>query len=152
MDGDQAPGSPQQAAAVLRSLVEQVRVLTEERGVLSQQLHNLAHQQVQQQPEQAQQQQMADGLATLPALLQTLTAAVGERNKPSLVDTRGLGKPFGFDNKDDNFHRWATKTQRFVASVFGEASVLLDWVVDLDQPTDSDAVEFAWQNTIANVG
>ena len=137
MDGDQAPGSPQQAAAVLRSLVEQVRVLTEERGVLSQHLHNLAQQQVHQQQAQEQQQQMAAGLAMLPALLQTLTAAVGERNKPSLVDTRGLGKPFGFDNKEENFQRWATKTQSFVASVFEDAGELLDWVVDLHTPTDS---------------
>ena len=44
------------------------------------------------------------------------------------------------------------KTQSFVASVLEEASVLLDWVVDLDQTTDSNAVEFAWENTIANVG
>ena len=83
-----------------------------------QQLHQ-ALQQMQQQ--QAQQQGLVQALTDLPeSLAQKVSAAVAATNparaNPTLVDTRGLGKPPPLKNTESEFVSWARRTENFVGA------------------------------------
>ena len=86
----------------------------------NQQLHQ-ALQQVQQQ--QSQQQGLVQALSDLPqSLAQTVGAAVlaaasPARSNPTLVDTKGLGKPPPLKNTESEFVSWSRRTENYVVSV-----------------------------------
>ena len=108
----------------------------------NQQLHQ-ALQQVQQQ--QSQQQSLIQTLSDLPQPLpQTvgsamLAAASPARTKPTLVDTKGLGKPPPLKNTESEFVSWARRTQNFVVSVHPGASDVLTWAVERELGTVTEA-------------
>ena len=93
----------------------------------NQQLHQ-ALQQVQQQ--QSQQQGLVQALSDLPqSLAQTVGSAVlaavnPARTNPTLVDTKGLGKPPPLKNTESEFVSWARPTKNFVVSVHPGARCL----------------------------
>ena len=107
----------------------------------NQQLHQ-ALQQVQQQQSQQQQQQQSQqqsliqALSDLPqSLAQTvgsavLAAANPARTNPTLVDTKGLGKPPPLKNTESEFVSWARRTENFVVSVHPGARDVLTWAVE----------------------
>eukprot|EP00959_Pyramimonas_sp_CCMP1952_P437731 9164504-Pyramimonas_sp.AAC.1 len=64
---------------------------------------------------------MADAVAAIKELAQ----AQAQRERPTLVDTRGLGRPKVFNNKEDEFQSWAQKAESFFSGVFPEAERLL---------------------------
>ena len=108
----------------------------------NQQLHQ-ALQQVQQQ--QSQQQGLVQALSDLPqSLAQTvgaamLAAASPARTNPTLVDTKGLGKPPPLKNTESEFVSWARRTENFVVSVHPGARDVLTWAVERDSATVSAA-------------
>ena len=108
----------------------------------SQQLHQ-ALQQMQQQ--QAQQQGLAQALTRLPqSLALTVGAAVAAatnpaRANPTLVDTKGLGKPPPLKNAGSEFVSWARRTENFVASVHPGAKDVLTWAVERESATVTEA-------------
>ena len=98
---------------------EQLVVQLTEPRTQNQQLHQ-ALQQMQQQ--QVQHQGLVQALTELPqSLAQTVGAAVvaatnPARANPTLVDTRGLGKPPPLKNTESDFVSWG-RTENFAVSV-----------------------------------
>ena len=102
-----------------------------------------ALQQVQQQ--QSEQQGLVQALSDLPqSLAQTVGAAVSAaaspaRANPTLVDTKGLGKPPPLKNTESEFVSWARRTENFVVSVHPGARDVLTWAVERDSATVLEA-------------
>ena len=100
-------------------------------------------QQVHQQ--QAQQQGLVQALTDLPqSLAQTVGAAVGAATKPAranptLVDTKGLGKPPPLKNTESELVSWARRTKNFVVSVHPGARNVLTWSVEREWATVTEA-------------
>ncbi len=56
-------------------------------------------------------------VALMPAVVSNLgelTKTLSDRSKPGLIDIKGVGKPCQFDNKEESFLRWASKTESVV--------------------------------------
>ena len=108
----------------------------------NQQLHQ-ALQQLQQQ--QSQQHGLVQALSDLPqSLAQTVGAAViaaasPARTNPTLVDTKGLGKPPPLKNTEGEFVSWARRTENFVVSVHPGARDVLTWAVERESATVAEA-------------
>eukprot|EP00971_Amphidinium_carterae_P097730 1934029-Amphidinium_carterae.1 len=54
-----------------------------------------------------------DGLGALPQLVQALQQRGGS-NLPSLVVTKGIGKPSTFAGKEEEWREWSVKFESFV--------------------------------------
>ena len=121
---------------------EQLVAQLAELSIQNQQLH-LALQQVQQQ--QSQQQGFVQALSDSPqSLAQTVGAAVPAaaspaRATPTLVDTKGLGKPPPLKNTESEFVSWARRTENFVVSVHPGARDVLTWAVERESATVTEA-------------
>ena len=108
----------------------------------NQQLHQ-ALQQVQQQ--QSQQQGLVQALSDLPqSLAQTVGAAAlavasPARTNPTLVDTKGLGKPPPLKNTEGEFVSWARRTENFGVSVHPGPRDVLTWAVERESATVAEA-------------
>ena len=112
----------------------------------NQQLHQ-ALQQVQQQ--QSQQQGLVQALSDLPqSLAQTVGTAVlaavfaaasPARTNPTLVDTKGLGKPPTLKNTESEFVSWARRTENLVVSVHSGARDVLTLAVERESATVTEA-------------
>ena len=96
------------------------------------------------QQQAAQQQGLVNALAELPQTLAALPATVGaavaaastaSRGRPTLVDTKGLGKPPQLKNTEQDFVAWARRVENFVVSVHPGAREILTWAVELDPST-----------------
>ena len=108
----------------------------------NQQMHQ-ASQQMQQL--QAQQQGFVQVLTELPqSLAQTVGAAVvaatnPARANPTLVDTRGVGKPPPQKNTESDLVSLARCTENFVVSVHHGARDVLKWAVERESATATEA-------------
>eukprot|EP00959_Pyramimonas_sp_CCMP1952_P096953 2026699-Pyramimonas_sp.AAC.1 len=60
-----------------------------------------------------QQQPVGEEMADAVAAIRELAQAQAHRERPTLVDTRGLGRPKVFNNKEDEFQSWAQKAESF---------------------------------------
>ena len=124
-------------------LEQLVAQLTELR-TQNQQLHQ-ALQQMQQQ--EAQQQGLVQALTDLPqSLAQTVGAAVAvaaatnpARANPTMVDTKGLGKPPPLKNTESDFVSWARRTENVVVSVHPGARHVQTWAVERESATVTEA-------------
>ena len=58
-----------------------------------------------------------------------LAAASPARTNPTLVDTKGSGKPPPLKNMESEFVSWARRTENFVVSVHPGARDVLTWAV-----------------------
>ena len=103
--------------------VAQLAELRTQNQQLLQALQQVQQQQSQQQQQQSQQQSLVQVLSDLPqSLAQTVGAAVlaaanPARTNPSLVDTKGLGKPPQLKNTEGKFVSSARRTENFAVSV-----------------------------------
>ena len=61
------------------------------------------------------------------------------RTNPTLVDTKGLGKPPPLKNTENEFVSWARRTENFVVSVHPEARDVLTWAVEKESATVAEA-------------
>ena len=119
---------------------------------LHQALQQVQQQQSQQQQQKSQQQSLIQALSELPqSLAQTVGSAVvaaanPARTNPTLVDTKGLGKPPPLKNKESEFVSWARRTENFVVSVHPGARDVLTWAVEKESATVAEA------NAAAEVG
>ena len=68
-----------------------------------------------------------------------LAAASPARANPSLVDTKGLGKPPPLKNTESEFASWARRTENSVVSVYPGARYVLTWTVERDSATVLEA-------------
>eukprot|EP00959_Pyramimonas_sp_CCMP1952_P122523 2561562-Pyramimonas_sp.AAC.1 len=79
-------------------------------------------------------------MAEAVAAIRDLARAQADRSRPTLVDTKGLGRPKVFSNKEDEFQNWSQKVESFFSGVFPEAERLLEWSADQGGEVDLDAV------------
>ena len=76
--------------------------------------------------------------------IQVLAKSVGDlaqqlkkdpKEKKILMDTKGLGKPETFDNKEDSFRRWIRSINNLIAGVFGnDFDKVLEECLDSEDP------------------
>ena len=125
--------------------VAQLAELRTQNQQLHQALQQVQQQQSQQQQQQSQQQSLIQALSDLPqSLAQTvgsavLAAANPARTNPTLVDTKGLGKPPPLKNTESEFVSWARRTENFVVSVHPGARDVLTWAVERESATVAEA-------------
>ena len=123
--------------------VAQLAELRTHNQQLHQALQQVQQQQSQQQQQQSQQQSLIQALSDLPqSLAQTVGSAVlaaTARTNPTLVDTKGLGKPPPLKNTESEFVSWARRTENFVVSVHPGARDALTWAVEKESATVAEA-------------
>ena len=68
-----------------------------------------------------------------------MAAASPARTNPTLVDTKGLGKPPPLKNTESEFVSWARRTENFVVSVHPGARDVLTWAVERESATVTEA-------------
>ena len=125
--------------------VAQLAELRTQNQQLHQALQQVQQQQSQQQQQQSQQRSLIQALSDLPqSLAQTvgsavLAAASPARTNPTLVDTKGLGKPPPLKNTESEFVSWARRTENFVVSVHPGARDVLTWAVERESATVAEA-------------
>ena len=121
--------------------VAQLAELRTQNQQLHQALQQVQQQQSQQQQQQSQQQSLIQALSDLPqSLAQTVLAAASPaRTKPTVVDTKDLGKPPPLKNTESEFVSWARRTENFVVSVHPGARDVLTWAVEKESATETEA-------------
>ena len=125
--------------------VAQLAKMRTQNQQLHQALQQVQQQQNQQQQQQSQQQSLIQALSDLPqSLAQTvgssvLAAANPARTNPTLVDTKGLGKPPPLKNTESEFVSWARCTENEVVSVHPGARDVLTWTVERESATVAEA-------------
>ena len=68
-----------------------------------------------------------------------LAAACLARGNPTLVDTKGLGKPPPLKNTESEFVSLARRTENFVVSMHPGARDVLTWAVERESATVTEA-------------
>ena len=125
--------------------VAQLAELRTQNQQLHQALQQVRQQQSQQQQQQSQQQSLIQALSDLPQSLAqivgsaVLAAANPARTNPTLVDTKGLGKPPPLKKTESEFVSWARRTENFVVSVHPGAGDVLTWAVEKESATVAEA-------------
>ena len=61
------------------------------------------------------------GLADAVRAINNLATARVQKNTPSLIDVKGLGRPKEFSGKEEDFQQWSKKTGAFFAGVIKES-------------------------------
>ena len=84
--------------------------------------------------------QVADqsGLADAVRAVNNLATAQGEKDTPSLIDLKGVGRPKEFSGTEEGFQKWSKKTEAFFAGVMKESEMMLEWAAE--QPTGKEPV------------
>ena len=62
----------------------------------------------------------------LVAALQEQNRIAASKSKPSIIDSRGIGKPAQFDNKEQHFSIWSKKLENFCLSAHPNMQPVLD--------------------------
>ena len=84
-------------------------------------------------------------LSSLPAMAASMQVMMEEMQKgrgthgarESLFDTKGLGKPKVFEEKEAKFSTWSRKFENFIVGHFGEPMrAVLQWAQESDAPID----------------
>lgn len=87
-------------------------------------------------------------LTVLPDLVKTLKEQMdkgGTKEKPQLVDNKGIGKPSVFNNEEDKFRSWAAKTESFMRGVLGEQwRKVFEWAVEQTNDLSVDGADAVW--------
>ena len=96
--------------------------------------------QVQQQELMQENQRLREGQAGVQALATSVAELAQSMKKEHkdrkiLVDTKGLGKPDPFDNKEEHFRRWIRSINNLVTGIFGtEFEKVLEECLDSEDP------------------
>ena len=80
------------------------------------------------------------GVVAIPALAQSVqtlatmvAAGTAPRNALSLLDTRGLGKPSTFEDKEERFVSWVRKVENYLVASLGQSfRPVLEWASERD--------------------
>ena len=107
--------------------------------------------QLQQEPFTLRSQVAAEsGLADAVRAINNLATAQVRKDTPSLIDVIGLGRPEEFTEREEDFQKWAKKTEAFFAGVIKESEMMLEWAAE--QPTEitTTAIDLEFLPTDAN--
>ena len=88
--------------------------------------------------------QVADqsGLADAVRAVNNHATVQGEKDTPSLIDLKGVGRPKEFPGTEEGFQQWSKKTEAFFAGAIKESEMMLEWAAE--QPTVKNPLE-AWR-------
>ena len=91
------------------------------------------------------------------ALAATVAAGAAPRQPQSLLDTRGLGKPSTFEDKEERFVSWVRKVENYLVASLGESfRPLLEWAGERDTAIVANDWEIAYgqgtQDAIPDLG
>ena len=81
--------------------------------------------------------------------------AVSQREQPytNLVDSRGIGRPTVFTEKEDDFRNWSRKTENYIVAGLGEGfRQILRWGADQDHPVALEAIRDEYGATEEELG
>ena len=90
-----------------------------------------------------------EGLDRLVAVVQIQAAAVEQlarkRDRVSLIDSKGLGRPKAFGGKEDEYLPWSVKTKNYMIGVYPELQRCLEWASEFEGEITDDVCnhEFA---------
>jgi len=70
------------------------------------------------------------GVAELARAVQAQSAILAHRSRPSLVDSKGIGKPTQFSNREADWAVWSKKLVNFIGAVHSDAGQVLEWAID----------------------
>ena len=123
--------------AEMRRLATEVSRLSQENEVLRQQQQSQS-QQAQQTPtttapgDERVQAQMIGALSRMTEVLEEMKKDRGGAKK-ELMDSKGLGKPSTFPNKEDQYLKWMRSLENYAAGVFGEEfRSFLEWAASAE--------------------
>ena len=128
----------------VQAMHQQLQQTTVENQNLNQRLGDMAAQQQasMQAAQHAQHAQLApDLLQRLVASQEQLANAMRGNRTKNLVDTKGLGKPLTFRNKEEEFRTWSRKTANYICSVHKEATDVLVSVAQNEAPSQMDQLK-----------
>ena len=131
--------------ATNQQILDQITALTQQVASLQQENQQLAStvQQLQQSPPAAAtgsaDPNMQAVLANLAAmqeqnkkLLEHISKSSSSSSRPTLIDTKGIGKPTSFGGDDQKFVAWSTKIKNYISSVFPDLGPVLEWAAELE--------------------
>ena len=62
-----------------------------------------------------------------------------------MVDIKGIGKPYTFNNKQDQFLTWVRRTENYIVGVFGEEfRPVLEWAMGCETEISEDDLDLAF--------
>ena len=112
--------------------MQQLQELVNANKVLTQRLEASEAELMRQKSSVDQAQQLVTALGELPDTLQQLV-----KNRPSdkkvLVDAKGLGKPWPFNNVESDFLKWSRKTANYMNSVLKGLAPILQQAIDEEE-------------------
>ena len=72
------------------------------------------------------------GLADAVRAINNLATAQVQKDTPSLIDVKGLGRPKEFNGREEDFQHWSKKTEALFAGVIKESETMLEWAAEHD--------------------
>ncbi|CAK0892634.1 unnamed protein product [Prorocentrum cordatum] len=150
---------------------EQLRLLTQQMEQLTQRLTAIGQENrqltatVTSQQQQISQLQQAGGAAqrgaaaaapvvsneSIGLLIEALseqTRALSRRDRPVLVDVKGIGRPYTFTNDESKFPEWCKKVEDYLLGVEPQLAAALEWALEQeDEFTTAEAVLALGPNT-----
>lgn len=105
---------------------------------------------------EAENQRLREGQAGVQALATSVAELAQSLKKDGgkkiLVDTKGLGKPEQFDNKEEAFRRWIRSVNNMVTGVFGtNYEKVLETCLDSENPLDLTDLETQFVDEVDDV-
>ena len=81
------------------------------------------------------QQQILQQQAALLTQLTTAATTRETRQRPMLVDTKGLGKPSNFQGNEEKFLPWKIRMENYIVNVFPDMAPVLTWAEEHEEPS-----------------
>ena len=112
----------------------------------TQQQHLAMQQRIESQAQQSVQPMMAAFLEAMKQQTEALTSSLNRNpQRPTLIDAKGLGKPYNFDGRDeDKFLPWKNKTENYILGVFPDLQPALEWACEKETPIESRELDAAF--------
>ena len=81
------------------------------------------------------------GLADAVRAINNLATAQVQKDTPSLIGVKGLGRPKEFFGREEDFQQWSKKTEAFFAGVIKESEMMLAWAAEQTVETTTTAID-----------
>ena len=92
-------------------------------------------------------QLVGDQTRQMKELVQEVRSLKKTTRETSLVDSKGLGKPWIFQNDQEKYISWARKTENYIVGIFGEEfRAVLEWAVGCE----TEIQEEDWQTAFGD--
>ena len=83
--------------------------------------------------------------------INNLASAQAQKDTPSLIDVKGLGRPKELSGKEEDLQQWSKKIEAFFDGVLKESVMMLEWAAEQGSEITWEAVDLAFLPTVPNV-